>query len=148
MKRKEVPSSFTESDCNVEHVVQDIISATREKAYGKNIPANIPEVPIDNISFHSVKNVEKWKFVYQRRLTLKIELGKDAFECKEVMSMIQEAGLMKSVTDFGKFYEMLVKEFIVNISKDCDNKRSKKSRKVYVRGSCVEFSPEIINRFL
>lgn len=76
------------------------------------------------------------------------ELGKYVFECKEVMSLIQEAGLMKSVIGFGKFYEMLVKEFIMNVSKECDNKRSKEFRKVYVRGRCVDFSPEIINRFL
>ncbi|XP_050890833.1 uncharacterized protein LOC127096287 [Lathyrus oleraceus] len=43
---------------------------------------------------------------------------------------------------------MLVKEFIVNISKECDNKRSKEFRKVYARGRCVDFSLEIINRFL
>ncbi|XP_050876650.1 uncharacterized protein LOC127080367 [Lathyrus oleraceus] len=91
---------------------------------------------------------KKWNFVYQRTLALERELGKYSFECKEVMGMIQEAGLMKSVTSFGKCYEILVKEFIVNISKECDNKRSKEFRKVYVRGTCVEFSPEIINRFL
>ncbi|XP_050876550.1 uncharacterized protein LOC127080267 [Lathyrus oleraceus] len=55
---------------------------------------------------------------------------------------------MKIVTGFGKCYEMLVKEFIVKISKECDNKRSKEFRKVYVIGRCVDFSPEIINRFL
>ncbi|XP_050890873.1 uncharacterized protein LOC127096332 [Lathyrus oleraceus] len=92
-------------------------------------------------------NVEKWNFVYQRRLELERELGKDAFECKEVMGLIQEVGLTKSVTGFGKCYEMLVKEFVVNISKECDNKISKEFRKVYVRGMCVEFSPEIINMF-
>ncbi|XP_050889833.1 uncharacterized protein LOC127095145 [Lathyrus oleraceus] len=119
----------------------------RKHSYGKKIPTNIHEVPIDNISFHSVENIEKWKFVYQRRMALERELGKDAFECKEVIGLIQEAGLMKSVSDFGKFYEMLVKEFIVNISKECDNKRSKEFRKVYVRGRCVGFSPEIINNF-
>lgn len=64
------------------------------------------------------------------------------------MSLIQEVGLMKIVIGFGKCYEMLFKEFIVNISKDCDNKRSKEFRKMYVRRRCVDFSPEIINRFL
>ncbi|XP_050909125.1 uncharacterized protein LOC127122893 [Lathyrus oleraceus] len=101
---------------------KDIVSATRNKASGNKIPANILEVPIDNISFHSMENVEKLKFVYQRRLALERELGKGAFECKEVISLIQEAGLMKIVTGFGKGYEMLVKEFIMNISKECDNK--------------------------
>ncbi|XP_050919117.1 uncharacterized protein LOC127136624 [Lathyrus oleraceus] len=148
LKRKEAPSESSESDHDVEHNVQDIISSTRKQASGKKIPTNIPEVPIDNISFHYVDNVEKWKLVYQRRLALERELGKDDFECKKLMSLIQEAGLMKIVTGFGKCYEMLVKEFIMNISKECDNKRSKKFRKVYVRGMCVDFSPEIIIRFL
>ncbi|XP_050909837.1 uncharacterized protein LOC127123679 [Lathyrus oleraceus] len=95
-----------------------------------------------------MENVEKWKYVYQRRLAYERELGKDAFECKKVLSLIQEAGLMNTVTGFGKCYEMLVKEFIMNISKECDNKRSKDFRKVYVRGRCVDFYPEIINRLL
>ncbi|XP_050916617.1 uncharacterized protein LOC127131743 [Lathyrus oleraceus] len=55
---------------------------------------------------------------------------------------------MKTVIGFGKCYEILVKEFIVNTFKECDNKRSKGIRKVYVRGRCVDFSLEIINRFL
>ncbi|XP_050908497.1 uncharacterized protein LOC127122156 [Lathyrus oleraceus] len=146
-KRKEVSSKFSEFDHDVEHNVQDIVSIDQKQTYGK-IPANIPQVPIDNISFHSMENVEKWKFVYKRRLPLEREMGKDSFECKEVMSLIQEDGLMKNLIGFGKCYEMLVKEFIVNISKECDNKRSKEFRKVYVRGRCVGFSPEIINRFL
>lgn len=36
----------------------------------------------------------------------------------------------------------------MNIFKKCDNKRSKEFREVYVRGRCVDFSTEIINRFL
>lgn len=119
-----------------------------KKPFGKKVPANVPEILVDNIYFHSAENVENWKFVYQRRLDLERELGKDAFECKEVMDLTKEVGLMKSVADFGKCYEILVKEFIVNISKDCDNKRSKDFKKVYVRGKCVEFSPEIINKFM
>ena len=41
-----------------------------------------------------------------------------------------------------------MKEFLVNISFDCENPRSKEYQKVYVRGECVNFSPNIINKFL
>lgn len=58
MKRKEVPSESSEFDQDVEHNVQDIISTSRKQACGKKILTNILEVPLDNISFHSVKNVE------------------------------------------------------------------------------------------
>lgn len=84
LKRKEVPYESSESDHDVEHNVQEIVSATRKQASRKKIPENILEVPIDNASFHSMENVEKWILVYQRRLPLERELGKDVFQCKEV----------------------------------------------------------------
>ncbi|MCH81839.1 envelope-like protein, partial [Trifolium medium] len=83
-----------------------------------------------------------------KRLALERELGKDALECKEVVDLIEDASLMKNVAGFGNCYEMLVKEFIINIPKDCDSKTSKEYMKVYVRGKSVEFSPEVINRFI
>jgi hypothetical protein len=75
-------------------------------------------------------------------------LGKDALEHEQIMKLVDKAGLKRSVSGFGNCYEMLVKEFIVNIPKDCDNPLSTEYIKVFVRGKCVEFSPEIINRVL
>ncbi|XP_050896985.1 uncharacterized protein LOC127103790 [Lathyrus oleraceus] len=121
--------------------------SAKKRVVGKKIPANVPKVPIDNISFYSVEKDEKWKYVYQRRLTLERELRKDALECKEMVDLIEDAGLMKSVYGFCNCHEMLVKEFIVNISKDCGSKMSNEYRKVYVRGKCVDFSLKVINKF-
>lgn len=64
------------------------------------------------------------------------------------MDLLDEVGLRRSVFGFGKIYEMLVKEFIVNIPEYCDIPSSKEYLKVFVRGKCVEFSPEVINRYL
>lgn len=64
------------------------------------------------------------------------------------MELMEDAEIMKSVSFFGNCYEMLVKEFIVIIPKDCDNSLIKEHRKVLVRGKCVVFSPEVINKFL
>ncbi|XP_050915932.1 uncharacterized protein LOC127131031 [Lathyrus oleraceus] len=145
VKRKDVPLSDSEYD--VEQNVQGIMPSPKKGVDGKKIPVNMPEVPTENILFHPVENVEKWKYVYQRRLALERNIGKDVLEYKEVVDLIEEAGLMIFV-GFGNCYEMLVKEFIMNTSKDCDSKMSKEYMKVYVRGECVEFSPEIINRFM
>ncbi|XP_050908677.1 uncharacterized protein LOC127122379 [Lathyrus oleraceus] len=76
------------------------------------------------------------------------ELAQNVLDCKDIMDLIQEAGLMKTVTQFSKCYEMLVKEFIVNLSKECADGKSKEFRKVYVRGKCVNFSPSVINKYL
>ncbi|KAK2409485.1 hypothetical protein QL285_044906 [Trifolium repens] len=103
---------------------------------------------MDNVSFHFSASAAKWKFVYHRRLALERELSEEALECKDVMDLIQQAGLMKTMCGLGKCYEKLVKEFIVNIGEDCDNRLSKEFHRVFVRGKCVEFSPAVINRFL
>ena len=60
---KEVPYESSDSHHDVEHNVQDIMSTDKKQASGQNIPANIPEVPINNISFHSMENVEKCKCI-------------------------------------------------------------------------------------
>ncbi|XP_058767451.1 uncharacterized protein LOC131641153 [Vicia villosa] len=64
------------------------------------------------------------------------------------MDLIQAAGLLKTVVHLSKCYEMLVKEFIVNLTEDCAAKRSKEFRKVFVRGKCVNFFSTVLNNLL
>ncbi|KAL5142192.1 hypothetical protein HKD37_09G025420 [Glycine soja] len=125
-KRKEISSS--DSDDDVELDVPDI---KRTKTSGKKVPGNVPDAPLDNISFHSIGNAERWKFVYQRRLALERELGRDALDCKEIMDLIKAAGLQKTVTKLGDCYESLVREFIVNIPSDITNRKSDEYQKVF-----------------
>ncbi|KAL5128034.1 hypothetical protein HKD37_14G040362 [Glycine soja] len=126
----------------------DVPDIKRAKKSGKKVPGNVPDAPLDNISFHSIGNVERWKFVYQRRLALERELGRDALDCKEIMDLIKAAGLLKTVTKLGDCYESLVREFIVNIPSDITNRKSDEYQKVFVRGKCVRFSPAVINKYL
>ncbi|KAK2417090.1 hypothetical protein QL285_039429 [Trifolium repens] len=128
--------------------VPNIVSTGKKKIGGKIIPQNVPDVPMDNISFHFIESAQKWKFVANRRLALERELSDEALEQKEIIALIEKAGLMKTVTGIGECYEKLVKEFLVNIPEDCDNPLSKEHHKVYVRGKCVIFSPAIINKAL
>ncbi|KAK2373606.1 hypothetical protein QL285_074634 [Trifolium repens] len=124
------------------------ILSTQKKKAGRSIPQNIPDVPMDNVSFHFSNSAVKWKFVYHRRLALERELSDETLEFKEVMDLILQAGLMKTVSGIGRCYEKLVKEFIVNIGEDCDNKLSKEYHQVFVRGKCVQFSPAVIKAYL
>ena len=145
-KRKGVSSS--ESEYDVEKDVQTIIPSASKKAAGKKVMQTVENVPIDKVSFHLPEYIHRWKFIYHRRLALEREMGKEALEIETMMELIKEAGLLKTVSKHGDCYQQLVKEFLVNISFDCDNPRSKEYQKVYVRGECVNFSPNIINMFL
>jgi hypothetical protein len=144
-KRQKIVAAASGED--VEEDAPGIVSAKR-RVGGRFIPPNVPDVPMDNVSFHFIDSAAKWKFVYHRRLALERELSDEALECKDVIYLIGKAGLMKTVSGIWNCYEKLVKEFIVNIAEDCDNPLSKEYHKVFVRGKCVEFSPAVINRFL
>jgi hypothetical protein len=63
------------------------------------------------------------------------------------MELLEKAELIKTVKDLGDCYEMLVKEFIVNITSAC-SEGSEEFRKVRVRGKDVKFSPTTINEYL
>ncbi|XP_050909536.1 uncharacterized protein LOC127123354 [Lathyrus oleraceus] len=129
-KKKKTKSVIVESDSDVPCYVPDTLS--KKKPTTSKLAASVPEVPIDNISFHFASSVNRWKYVYQKRLALERELAQNVLECKDIMDLIQEAGLMKTVTQFSKCYEMLVKEFFVNVSEECADGKSKEFRKVYV----------------
>ncbi|XP_058725701.1 uncharacterized protein LOC131596994 [Vicia villosa] len=126
--------------------VQDIMQV--KKSVIKRSSVNVPNAPLDYISFHSVDSVERWKFVYQMRVAIERELGQDAFKIEEVIDLITVAGLIRTLTRFAKCFDILVKEFIMNIHVDCVDNRSKDFRKVYVRGRQVDFYPATINRYL
>ncbi|KAH1232854.1 hypothetical protein GmHk_09G025429 [Glycine max] len=142
-KRKEISSSDSDDDVEL-----DVSTSKRTKKSGKKVPENVLDAPLDNISFHSIGNAERWKYVYQRRLALERELGRNALDCKETMELIKAAGLLKTVTKLGDCYESLVREFIVNIPSDITNRKSDDYQRVFVRGKCVRFSPAVINKYL
>ncbi|XP_057429843.1 uncharacterized protein LOC130722964 [Lotus japonicus] len=127
---------------------QDIAPSEKKLFAGKRIPQNVPAAPLDNVSFHSESNVLKWNYVFQRRVVKEREVGSDVLECKEVMALIENAGLMKTVLHIGRSYERLLKEFIVNLSVEVGLPTSPEFQKVYVWGKCVKFSPAVINKAL
>jgi hypothetical protein len=86
--------------------------------------------------------------VYHRRIAIERELHVNALKCKEIMSLIQAAGLLKTVTGLGRCFDRLVKEFIVNVGLEVGEPGHVDHFKVYVRGLSVEFSPATINKFL
>ncbi|XP_058761736.1 uncharacterized protein LOC131635145 [Vicia villosa] len=143
-KRKE--RSVFDSEDNVLSDVPDIPS--KKKIAVTKASTKVRDVPLDNIYLHYASNAIQWKFVYQRRLALERELANDALECQEVMKLIKSAGLLKIVTHFSKCYEMLVKEFIVNLSQECADGKAEDFHKVYVRRKCIDFSPTVVNLYL
>ncbi|XP_050908719.1 uncharacterized protein LOC127122423 [Lathyrus oleraceus] len=92
-KRKERDNLDSEED--VKDDVPDISPAKRKVV--QKSPGKVTAVHLDNISFHLEDGAAKWKYVIQRRVAIERELGQEAVEVKEVIELIKNAGLMKSV---------------------------------------------------
>ncbi|XP_050877202.1 uncharacterized protein LOC127080962 [Lathyrus oleraceus] len=92
-KRKERHNSDSEED--VKDDVPDISPAKRQVV--QKSPGKAAAVHLDNISFHLEDGAAKWKYVIQRRVAIERELGQEAVEVKEVIDLIKNAGLIKTV---------------------------------------------------
>jgi hypothetical protein len=68
---------------DVEADVRNIVTYGKKKIVGKKIHVNIPPAPMDNVKFHSKESVQKWKYVYQKRITHKRELSQKALKLQE-----------------------------------------------------------------
>ncbi|XP_058755702.1 uncharacterized protein LOC131628912 [Vicia villosa] len=106
--KKRKAQAIVDSDSDVDVDAQDI--PLSKKLTTSNLGASVPEVPIDNISFHYPSSVNRWKYVHHNRLALEMELAQNVLENKEIMDLIHEAGLLKTVVHLPTCYEMLVKE--------------------------------------
>ena len=79
---KEVPKKMKtkfvvmESDSDVPCDVTTSLS--KKKPTTSKLAASVPEVPIDNVSFHFASSVNRWKYVYHKRLALERELAQNA----------------------------------------------------------------------
>ncbi|XP_045794053.1 uncharacterized protein LOC123888927 [Trifolium pratense] len=147
VKRKTISSSDSDYEEDQDAEASPVASP-QKSAKRKRMAPNVPSVPIDNVSFHCVENVDRWKFVVKRRMAIERNLTEELLKCQDIVNLIEEAGLMKTVSELGKCYDKLTREFLVNIPADCDDPLSPEYLKVYVRGKCVDFSPAIINQHL
>ncbi|XP_058765277.1 uncharacterized protein LOC131638747 [Vicia villosa] len=154
-KRKEV----VDEDSLKKKVVVKPTSVGPKKSWSKVVPKkrkvkiiaenkSDSDVAVDVNDIPPKKKASTSKLAASKRLTLERELAQNALKCEEIVNLIHEVGLIKTVTKFSKCYEDLVSEFIVNLHEDCANKKVKDYLKVFVRGNYVNFSLTGINKFL
>ncbi|TYK31591.1 uncharacterized protein E5676_scaffold172G00930 [Cucumis melo var. makuwa] len=112
------------------------------------IPPNISSVPIDGISFHHEENVQRWKFLVQRRLADEVNVSDKHQSCMSIMNLIERAGLFKTISKVGPFYSQLIREHIVNLPDEFNDPSSTDYQIVHIRGFKFVISPTVINGFL
>jgi len=102
--RKRKVASSDESDYYVGEDVSGINVSASKRFTEMKVVKTVTNVPIDKASFHFPENALRWKYIFHRRLALERELGKEAMEMEQVMSMIKEVGLLKTVCNIGNCF--------------------------------------------
>ncbi|KAL5133799.1 hypothetical protein HKD37_03G007074 [Glycine soja] len=124
-KRKEISSSDSDDDVEL-----DVSTSKRAKKSGRKVPENVPDAPLDNISFHSIGNVERWKFVYQRRTCFRKRTGKRCLGLQGDHGPHQGCWTTEDMSpSWETAMKVLVREFIVNIPSDITNRKSDEYQK-------------------
>ncbi|XP_038874885.1 uncharacterized protein LOC120067388 [Benincasa hispida] len=85
------------SDSNSEEDITFVKDKPLTRVDRRKIFHNVLNVPIDGISFHSEDNVQKWKYVVQRRIVDEKVLSDQTKFCLETMDLFQHVGLLKTV---------------------------------------------------
>lgn len=67
---------------------------------------------------------------------------------REVIDLIQKAGLLKVALNVSLFSHDLICDFLVNLHKNLNEPSSLEFKKVYVKGHCFVFPLSVINQFL
>ncbi|KAA0036824.1 uncharacterized protein E5676_scaffold110G001920 [Cucumis melo var. makuwa] len=143
-RRPESPKVSQPSKRKTQQVRRNITTKTGRK----KIHVNIPSVPIDGISFHHEENVQRWKFVVQRRIADEVNISRKHQSCMSIMDLIHRAGLEKTISNVGPFYPQLIREFIVNLPDEFNNPSSLGYQMIHIRGFQFVISRAVINGFL
>lgn len=104
--------------------VLDIVSSSRRKIGGKRVLVNIPDAPLDNVSFLTKTSVHKWKYVVQRRVSHERDMRKEFVGCHEIMDLLKGTRLIKTLNEIDPCCYNLAREFILNISLECNKEGS------------------------
>ncbi|KAK2371769.1 gag-protease polyprotein [Trifolium repens] len=96
---------------DVEDDAPSIVSAKR-RIGGRFIPPNVPDVLVDNVSFHFIDGAAKWKYVFARRVGLERELSDEPkfVKLEKVKFMIAQIYVDDIV--FGGMSNTMVQRFV------------------------------------
>ena len=84
----------------------------------------------------------------QRRIADEVNVLDKHHSCLSVMSFIEKAGLIKTISNVGPFYPQLIREFIVNLLADFNDPSSPDYQTVHIRGLKFKISLVVTNGFL
>ncbi|GAA0145715.1 hypothetical protein LIER_05847 [Lithospermum erythrorhizon] len=97
------------------------LNENRSKVGNKRIPKNVANVFTENVTLNSEeKKNAKGRFVASRRIIAERMLSENTKTIYDIMSILEDAGVMPTIETVDPYYPQLVREFICNMTEDID----------------------------
>ncbi|GAA0176116.1 hypothetical protein LIER_29168 [Lithospermum erythrorhizon] len=99
------------------------INENRSRVRNKRVPKNVV-VSTENVAMNSKEEEAKWKFVASRRIFAERMMSENTKKNPDIMSILEDAGVMPTVEIVSPYYPKLIREFICNMTEDIDDPES------------------------
>ncbi|XP_019156922.1 PREDICTED: uncharacterized protein LOC109153510 [Ipomoea nil] len=170
-KRKNVPTKVvveTSADnVDVDQLQQGTIAAqaasapapsTRKgkpttRSRGRSVTPEVP--PIEGIDttvykpqFVSPAAQTKWATMVRRELIVQRTVDENQLNSVcDILPLLNEVGLLKTVTDVCPYSKLLTYEFYCNLSDEIDSLTGPRPMQIFIRGKWYDFGPDVINKY-
>lgn len=148
-KKAEIASQVVKSRASM--AKKDVHKKVHERVGGRSSsqPDIIHEEGITSSAlFRSLSHASLWEKVKKRNVVPERKVEAIVLMESDIYTLIEAAGLLKTITSVADYVPMVVSEFYCNLTRDMDDPTSDNYQKVFVRGEMLDFSPEIINEHI
>ncbi|XP_019161150.1 PREDICTED: uncharacterized protein LOC109157765 [Ipomoea nil] len=123
------------------------------RSRGRSVTPEVP--PIEGIDttvykhqFVSPAAQTKWATMVRRELIVQRTVDKNQLNSVcDILPLLNEVGLLKTVTDVCPYSKLLTYEFYCNLSDEIDSLTGPRPMQIFIRGKWYDFGPDVINKY-
>ncbi|XP_019171200.1 PREDICTED: uncharacterized protein LOC109166766 [Ipomoea nil] len=117
----------------------------------QNAPIEVPESPdtsVYKLQFVSDAAQDKWSTMVKRELIVQRSVDENQLNSVcDVLPLLHEVGLLKTVTSVCGYSKLLTYEFYCNLNEEINDLTSKRCMQIFIRGTWYVFGPDAINQY-
>ncbi|XP_019179612.1 PREDICTED: uncharacterized protein LOC109174836 [Ipomoea nil] len=123
------------------------------RSRGRSVTLEVP--PIEGIDttvykpqFVSPAAQTKWATMVRRELIVQRTVDENQLNSVcDILPLLNDVGLLKTVTDVCPYSKLLTYEFYCNLSDEIDSLTRPRPMQIFIRGKWYDFGPDVINKY-
>ncbi|XP_019167803.1 PREDICTED: uncharacterized protein LOC109163507 [Ipomoea nil] len=123
------------------------------RSRGRSVTPEVP--PIEGIDttvykpqFVSPAAQTKWATMVRKELIVQRTVDENQLNSVcDILPLLNEVGLLKTVTDVCPYSKLLTYEFYCNLSDEIDSLTGPRPMQIFIRGKWYDFGPDVINKY-